>query len=305
LKNETSQIQENPIVVEPPPIQEELEEESGSPGGDNTGKTRRLKIYLWAILWAVSPPVFLAFLLYSVLKPAIRGKEPNGIGYVLWVLGLILLSSIFMLPFGSMETISEALQSPGICRSMLSVDIFVSIATVVLILLTFRKKGIPNTFVPIRRFTVDKKISLLWLSSLLPLTALLLPTSGVLDPKEIIHPLMIAFVNSLKTGAYGAVLMGFISFVILAPILKEIIFRGLLVEESHHQTRKKAVRYLLDLLVCVFFATLHLPVAFLIPFMLAAAFIYVRRRTGSVLPSMIMHASWNFCVLVPVFRSYP
>jgi membrane protease YdiL (CAAX protease family) len=273
-------------------------------GADNANRPHRARILLWAVLWAVFPPVLLILLLFSVLRPAIQGKEPNGVGYILWVLGLILLGTIFMLPFGSLTTVSDALQNPAVCRSILFVDAIASMGTILLIFLTFRKKGLPNAFVPLRRFRVDKTISFLWLLSLLPLTRLLLPTADFPNPNEIGHPLMIAFIHSLRAGSYKAVAIGAISFVILTPILEEIVFRGLLVEESHEKKRKKIIRYLLDLFVCLFFATLHLPVAFFAPLILAAAFIYVRRRTGSLLPSTVMHASWNFCILVPILRGY-
>jgi membrane protease YdiL (CAAX protease family) len=273
-------------------------------GADNASRPHRARILLWAVLGAIFPPVLCILLLFSVLRPAIQGKEPHGVGYILWVLGLILLDTVFMLPFGSLTTISNALQNPAVCRSILSVNAVASMGTILIIFLTFRKKGVPNAFVPIRRFRVDKTISFLWLLSLLPLTMLLLPASNFPNSNEIGHPLIIAFIHSLRADSYKSVAIGAVSLVILTPILEEIVFRGLLVEESHEKQRKKIVRYLLDLLVCIFFATLHTPVAFFVPLILAAAFIYVRRRTGSLLPSMVMHACWNFCILVPILRGY-
>ena len=282
----------------------QVEDEKEVAREDETSRPRRWKVFLWATLWAIFPPVIIFCFLYYVVKPAIRGKEPNGVGYVLWVLGLILVGTVFIMPFGSMSQVFAALQSPVICRSILTTDVIASLVTIGLIVLTFRKKGIPNPYVPIRRFQFDSTVLLLWLLSLLPLVTLLLPPSTVADLKRIGHPLMIAFVNSFRAGLYGSALVGFVSVVIVAPILEEIVFRGLLVEKSHDLRRRKTVRRLLDLLVCLFFAALHLPVAFVTPFLLAAAFIYVRRRTGSLVPSMVMHASWNYSVLVAVIWRY-
>jgi membrane protease YdiL (CAAX protease family) len=286
------------------PLESQDVEEVAGPAEEESGRPRRWRTILWATLWAIFPPVLIVCFLYYVMKPAIRGKEPSGAGYVLWVLGLIFLGTIFMMPFGSMTKISEALQNPSTCRSLLTADVIASLVTIGLIVLTFRKQGIPNPYVPITRFRLDWKVSLLWFLSLLPLVTLLLPPSAVADVKQLGHPVMIAFANCFRAGFYGSALMGFVSVVVVAPILEESVFRGLLVEKSHDLRRRKSVRRLLDLLVCAFFAALHLPVAFVIPFLLAAAFIYVRRRTGSLVPSMVMHASWNYSVLVAVIWRY-
>jgi membrane protease YdiL (CAAX protease family) len=72
----------------------------------------------------------------------------------------------------------------------------------------------------------------------------------------------------------------------------------MLLEDSHEKKRSKGMRFVLDSVVCLFFALLHLPVSFIAPLILAVAFIYVRRRTGSLLPSIFMHASWNSSILI-------
>lgn len=262
------------------------------------------RVLLWGVVWATVPFAFPIFLLYSVLKPAVRGREPDGFAYVLWVIGLVFFNSIGMAPFGLVTTISGAMQSPSFRLFVLTTDIVASVATILLIALTFRKRGIPNSFIPFRRFQINKRVILLWVLSFLPLASLLLPVSSQLDPREIIHPLILTFIASLKAASYGSVALGFVSFVLLAPILEEVIFRGLLVEESHERRRRKVNRYFLDFLVCLLFATLHTPIAFVMPFLLAVGFIYVRRHTGSLVPSMVMHASWNMSVLVSVVRSY-
>jgi membrane protease YdiL (CAAX protease family) len=261
-------------------------------------------VLLRGLLWATVPFAFPIFLLYSVLKPAVKGKEPNGFAYVLWVLGLVFFNSICMVPIGSVTSMSGVLRSPSFCLVVLVTDIVASVITAFLILLTFRKRGIPNSFIPFRRFRMSKRVILLWALSFLPLASLLAPVSNHPDPSGIIHPLILALISSLKTTPYGSVVLGFMSFVLMAPIIEEVIFRGLLVEESHAMRRRKVNRYFLDFLVCLLFATLHTPIAFFMPFLLAVGFIYVRRHTGSLIPSMVMHASWNLSVLVSVARNY-
>jgi membrane protease YdiL (CAAX protease family) len=265
---------------------------------DSIIKKSKAKIFLWAILWAIFPPVLIFVLLASIVKPAIKGREPNGVNYILWILGLILLATIFYLPFGSISTISQALRNPSIARMMLLADAIGTMVSIFLIGLTFRKKKIPNPYVPITKFEVDKTIIVLWFLSLLPLLSLFSPKSVFLNLNEMTHPLLAAFISSYKNASYFSFLVGFLSIGIFGPILEEIIFRGLLLERSHEIERSKGMRYFLDFVVCLFFALLHLPVSFIAPLILAAAFIYVRRRSGSLLPSIFMHVSWNSSILM-------
>jgi membrane protease YdiL (CAAX protease family) len=267
---------------------------------DKLVKKRKAKIFFWAILWAIFPPALIVGLLIAVVKPAIRGREPDGINYILWILGLILLATIFYLPFGSVNAIFEALQNAEVCRALLLSDAIATIISIFLIIFTFRKRKIPNPYIPINKFKVDKPIVILWFLSLLPLVRLFLPRSSSHDPGNIGHPLIIAFTSSLQNGFYYSLVVGFLSFGLFGPVLEELIFRGLLLEQSHERDRSKAVRYLLDFAVCIFFAALHLPVSFVVPLILATAFLYVRRHSGSLLPSIVMHASWNTSILMTI-----
>ena len=263
-------------------------------------KKRKAKIFFWAILWAIFPPVLIVGLLIAILKPAIRGREPDGVSYIVWLLGLMFLATIFYLPFGSIDTISEALQKPEVCQALLVSDAIATTISIFLIILTFRKRKIPNPYIPVNKFKVDKPIVILWFLSLSPLLRLLLAKSISHNPDDIVHPLIIAFTSSLQSGSYYSLVIGFLSFGLLGPVLEELIFRGLLLEQSHQKERRKVVRYLLDFAVCLFFAVLHLPVSFIVPLILAVAFLYVRRRSKSLLPSIVMHAAWNTSILITI-----
>jgi membrane protease YdiL (CAAX protease family) len=262
----------------------------------STNKSKR-KIFLWAILWAVFPPILLFVLLAAIIKPALKGKEPSGINYILWILGLSLLSAIFQLPFGSFDTIAAALKKPEVCQAILFAEGLTTIIGLILVILTFRNK-IPNSYVPMKKFTLDGPIIGLWILSLLPLLTLLSSESPFHDPGNIVHPFLAALAGSLKNKSYFAVAVGILSIGFFGPVLEEIIFRGMLVEASHESSRSKGIRYLLDSLACLYFALLHVPVSFIVPLILAVAFIYVRRRSGSLWPSILMHASWNTSILV-------
>lgn len=256
-----------------------------------------MKIFLWAILWAIIPPLIIIPLLMAIVRPAIKGRAPSGINYVLWVLGLIILAAIFQLPFGSFDTIAAALKKPETCRAILFADGLATMLSIVLIGLTFRTK-IPNAFVPFKKFRIDKQIVILWLLSLLPLLLLLASKSPFQNQGNIVHPLFAALASSLKGGSYFAVLTGILTVGLFGPVLEEMIFRGMLLEDSHEKERSKGMRYFLDFFVCFFFALLHVPISFVVPFVLAIAFIYVRRRSGSLWPSILMHATWNSSILV-------
>jgi len=132
----------------------------------------------------------------------------------------------------------------------------------------------------------------------MPFFLYLFPEAIPSDPSDEKHPLIIAFSVSLRNSSYFYIIIGFLSIGLFGPILEEFIFRGLLLEETHDQNRKKWVRYLLDALVCLFFAVLHIPVSFFIPLVAAIAFIYVRRRSKSLLPSIFMHIAWNTNLLI-------
>jgi membrane protease YdiL (CAAX protease family) len=263
----------------------------------NEFKKRNFRI--WAILWAIFPPIIIFALFWAALRPTIRGKVPDGISYILWILGLICLSDILQLPFGSIETIAEAFRQPEVCKSILIANGFATIVCIFLIVCTFRNK-FPTPYLPIKKFYVDKKLFILWLLSFLPLLNLLSDKPFFTDPNDIVHPLLASFAISINKGSYYAATIGFITVGFLGPFLEEIIFRGLLLETSHEEKRSKYTRLSLDILSCTFFAVLHLPVSFFVPFTIAAALIYVRRHTGSLLPCIGMHATWNCSILTVI-----
>lgn len=267
---------------------------------ERTDSISKRTLYLSAVLWAVCPPSLIVFIIIWVIKPAIKGRIPGGISYVLWILGLMAWGEFLKLPFGSVETISQALKDPTLSRLTLYAETIGSIASILLVIFTFRKIRIPNPYLPLNSFRVDKTIILLWLLSFLPLLRIVLPKSISTDSGDAFHPLIIAFVSCIRNGVTFPIVIGFLSIGLLGPIFEEIIFRGLLLEESREKERKKWVRVSLDLMVSLFFAVLHLPVSFVIPFILALATIYVRRRSKSLLPPMVMHISWNSSILFTI-----
>ncbi len=130
------------------------------------------------------------------------------------------------------------------------------------------------------------------------------PKAIFLNQNDMTHPLFAAFMSLLKSESCFFLVIGFLSIGIFGPILEEIIFRGLLLEKSHEIGRSKVMRCFLDSVVCLFFALLHFPISFVSPLILAAAFIYVRRRSGSLWPSIFMHASWNSSILIAMLVAH-
>src|SRR6266568_6592327 len=132
------------------------------PPSSATNELKKINFRIWAILWAIFPPIIIFALIWATLRPTIKGKEPDGIFYILWILGLICLGDILQVPFGSIGTIAEALKQPEVCRSILIANGFATIVCIFLIVFTFRKK-FPTSYLPINKFKIDKTLSILWL----------------------------------------------------------------------------------------------------------------------------------------------
>jgi uncharacterized protein len=82
----------------------------------------------------------------------------------------------------------------------------------------------------------------------------------------------------------------------LAPaVIEEIAFRGILYERLRLVLGEKEGW----LVQAAFFSILHLsPVIFLTHFAMGLIFGWLRMRTGSLIPGMILHAAWNAAVIL-------
>ena len=104
----------------------------------------------------------------------------------------------------------------------------------------------------------------------------------------------------------GALILTFISLVILPPLAEEIMVRGFL-----YSTLKKAMPALSAvLLTSALFAAAHLPeggaagplyIAALDTFVLSLVLIYLREKTGSLWGSITLHATKNGIAFVALF----
>jgi membrane protease YdiL (CAAX protease family) len=94
-------------------------------------------------------------------------------------------------------------------------------------------------------------------------------------------------------GGSGNALDRFLLFLLvacLAPVFEEILFRGLI----YGVLRKKAGPVLSSLLVSLLFSFLHVdPVGLLPIFVLGILLAWLYEHTGSLIPSMVLHALWN------------
>lgn len=251
-------------------------------------------------MWALFPPALLLYLCFSVAKPAVQGRVPGGPSYVFWLIAIFFWSNIFELPFGHITAIHAELQNIQFCKLALSIDLSVSIISLILIILTFRERKQLNSYVPLNNFHLEKRLWILGLLSLSPLLSIVFPDIFYNKPDEPIHPLLLAFSNSLKNSSYSGAVLGFLAIGLLGPIFEEVFFRGLLLAPIHEEHRSTSARFILDFSVCLFFGLIHLPISFTIPFIFSAVVIYARRRTNSLLPCFFMHAVWNTCVLIVI-----
>jgi membrane protease YdiL (CAAX protease family) len=88
--------------------------------------------------------------------------------------------------------------------------------------------------------------------------------------------------------------VGYVSIALVTPISEELLFRGLI------QPKLEQVLRPVEALVvqAVLFSAAHLsPVILATHFVMGLAFGWVRRRTGSLFPSMVLHGAWNAWVI--------
>ena len=86
------------------------------------------------------------------------------------------------------------------------------------------------------------------------------------------------------------VALGFVAIAVVTPISEEVLFRGLIqpkLEQIIGPTEALIVQ-------AAIFSALHLsPVILVTHFIMGLAFGWIRRRTGSLLPSILLHGAWN------------
>ncbi len=98
-----------------------------------------------------------------------------------------------------------------------------------------------------------------------------------------------------KKALLGGIWPAFFLTCILAPIIEEILFRGMLFKAL---SRKYSIPMSV-LLSTLIFTVVHLdPVAAISVIPLGAYLCFMYIRLGSIIPGMVLHASWNFLVLV-------
>jgi membrane protease YdiL (CAAX protease family) len=108
-------------------------------------------------------------------------------------------------------------------------------------------------------------------------------------------------------GAHGgALILTFVSLVILPPIAEEIMMRGFLYGSLREHMSKIGAA----LLTSVIFAAAHLPeggsggllwVGFIDTFILSLVLVYLREKTGSLWASITLHALKNGVAFVALF----
>jgi membrane protease YdiL (CAAX protease family) len=101
--------------------------------------------------------------------------------------------------------------------------------------------------------------------------------------------------SSSSKAVFGPLWSNVLISVIIAPIIEEILFRGILLERFLHLMKP---RYAIGLGAIIFaFAHLDpLKIIMLIPLAFYLSFMYYRLR--SIYPGIVLHASWNLLVLL-------
>jgi membrane protease YdiL (CAAX protease family) len=87
---------------------------------------------------------------------------------------------------------------------------------------------------------------------------------------------------------------GYVSIAVVTPITEELLFRGL-IQPKLEQTLRPSEALIVQ---AVLFSAAHLsPVILATHFAMGLAFGWVRRRSGSLLPSILLHGAWNAWVI--------
>lgn len=87
---------------------------------------------------------------------------------------------------------------------------------------------------------------------------------------------------------------GYLSIAVVTPITEELLFRGL-IQPKLEQTLRPGEALIVQ---AVLFSAAHLsPVILATHFAMGLAFGWVRRRSGSLLPSIVLHGAWNAWVI--------
>jgi membrane protease YdiL (CAAX protease family) len=255
------------------------------------------KTWIWLILGAICPPLLVVLLIVAILRPAIRKKIPGEPAVYFWIFCLLISDAIFLLPVGRLEGASYLFDQLGAAKTILALDAASSIFSAIVIFIVDHQTSI-------KRFKPNIYVYSGFLISLLPMLSLFVKANdlGSFKTHEITPPLMRCFLTAVKAGSLSGVTIGIISVAIVGPLLEELIFRNLLLKTRLSNSPDKNIRLLYDGGVCLLFGLLHYPISFVVPALLSALWIKVRRSTGSLLPSLLMHGVWNLSICITLIH---
>jgi membrane protease YdiL (CAAX protease family) len=258
------------------------------------------KVFLWGLVCGLFPPILVYFLIRAVMRPAVTGEIPRGGKYLIWVLALVFWGGIFDIPFISIDSFSKSIHEPGLCKLFLATDLLISLLTLGIIFLAFRKKRIPSAYIPFKKFAFDPVLIVFLFFALTPLIFLFFPEILTQNLERFEDPMLISIVSCSKNGLMSGVVLGVFIGALITPFLEEIIFRGLFLKRPLELDQELKTRIALDFAVCLLFAILHYPVNFLFPFLISVATIFLRRRSGSLFPPILIHGVWNLSVIISI-----
>jgi membrane protease YdiL (CAAX protease family) len=180
---------------------------------------------------------------------------------------------------------AAALESDGLFVGL--AEVFAgSIALALTMLFTWLRRG-PPIGVYLAWRTISWPAALRWLLAAAGLAALLDGMAALAG-----HPVVPPWVESVYRSAVFLPLLVF-AFVVVAPLAEEVVVRGFLFEGLRHSRLGDAGTIVLSSLlwtsVHLQYEWLYLGQVFVVGLLLGAA----RARTGSLVPSIAMHALYN------------
>ncbi len=249
-------------------------------------------------------PFFLIFPLINLIFKSLKTRSAPTDRYYTWVIALFLIPTLFTY-YPVLSDIDYLLVQPTLVNIFLGLDILFSVIPICIIfhIAKYDREIRKLVFTESNEFSISCCIIFL-LYILVPFFI-----NDFHDVENVSHPYLRMFIQSLKETNILGVMLSFISICIIAPVLEEVVFRGLLikdfqptkceVERSEHKNF-----FLHDFIFSLIFAALHLPAYFLDPFIFSCLAYYIRRRTQNLKIVIIWHIITNTIVIAAITRTY-
>ena len=207
-----------------------------------------------------------------------------------FITGMIFVGGLFLLGFAipTGRALGPA-NDPGSLQAVhILLVVTISALLLFLMLLILKPEKDPISMFRGKKLLSTSLISILIMGPLLILIGLI--GSALQDIGGFSSTTLIVEMDSID----DIVIMG-IAIVVIAPFIEELLFRGYL----HDQIRKGKGAAITVVLTSLLFSLVHFSIVALLPiFLMGLVMGWARERSGSILPSLLLHAGNNLVALM-------